>query len=250
MTLQAIVISSLCKSFGTRRKRNTAVFNLSLAIASGEVFGFLGPNGAGKSTTIKLLLNFLKADSGSLCVLGKFVGRDEFRHLIGYLSEFPFFYDHLTARETLRLSGMLSGMASQAINQRIDLMLERMNLAEAADRRVGGFSKGMKQRLGMANALIHDPQILIFDEPMSGLDPVGRHQIKRLISELKKQGKTIFFSSHILSDIEALCDRIGIINKGVLLYCGEIGSFIESGENLEERFVTIVEEANHAAGLA
>lgn len=250
MTLPAIDINSLCKSFGKRRKSNTAVVNLSLAIAPGEVFGFLGPNGAGKSTTIKLLLHFLKPDSGSLHILGKTVGRDEFRHLIGYLSEFPFFYDHFTARETLRLSGRLSGIGLKLINQRIDFLVERMNLAAAADRRVGGFSKGMKQRLGMANALIHDPQILIFDEPMSGLDPVGRHQIKKLIGELKEQGKTIFFSSHILSDVESLCDRIGIINKGVLLYCGDINSFLSNGEGLEERFVAIVEEANHAAVLA
>lgn len=246
MITPAIEINELCKSFGTRRKRNTALDNLSLTITKGEVFGFLGPNGAGKSTTIKLLLHFLKPDSGSLHILGKTVGQEEFRHQIGYLSEFPFFYDHLTARETLRLSGRLSGMGEQLITQRISLLLERMNLTDAMDRRVVGFSKGMKQRLGMANALIHDPEILIFDEPMSGLDPVGRHQIKRLIAELKGQGKTIFFSSHILSDIEALCDRIGVINKGVLLYSGELSDFVTGGESVEERFVTIIEEDNHA----
>jgi ABC-2 type transport system ATP-binding protein len=137
-------------------------------------------------------------------------------------------------------------MGAQLINQRVSLLLERMNLTDAVDRRVGGFSKGMKQRLGMANALIHDPEILIFDEPMSGLDPVGRHQIKRLIAELKEQGKTIFFSSHILSDIEALCDRIGVINKGVLLYSGELSNFVTAGESVEERFVAIIEEDKHA----
>lgn len=246
MTTPAIEINGLSKSFGTRRKRNSALDHLSLTIAQGEVFGFLGPNGAGKSTTIKLLLHFLKPDSGSLRILGKTVGQEEFRHQIGYLSEFPFFYDHLTARETLRLSGRLSGMGAQLITQRVSLLLERMNLTEAMDRRVGGFSKGMKQRLGMANALIHDPEVLIFDEPMSGLDPVGRHQIKRLIAELKEQGKTIFFSSHILSDIEALCDRIGVINKGVLLYSGELRDFVTGGESVEERFVAIIEEDNHA----
>jgi ABC-2 type transport system ATP-binding protein len=246
MTTPAIEINGLSKSFGTRRKRNTAIDNLSLTITKGEVFGFLGPNGAGKSTTIKLLLHFLKPDLGSLQIMGKRVGQEEFRHQIGYLSEFPFFYDHLTARETLRLSGRLSGMGGQLINQRISWLLERMNLTDAVDRRVGGFSKGMKQRLGMANALIHDPEILIFDEPMSGLDPVGRHQIKRLIAELKEQGKTIFFSSHILSDIEALCDRIAVINKGVLLYSGGLADFLPSVAGLEERFVAIIEEDNHA----
>jgi ABC-2 type transport system ATP-binding protein len=243
----AINITTVSKGFGSGRKRNQALCDLSLAIAQGEVFGFLGPNWAGKSTTIKLLLRFLKPDSGSLSILGKSIGQDEFRHQIGYLSEFPFFYDHLTARETLLLSGRLSSMNRHAIDQRIVMLLERMNLIEAADRRVGGFSKGMKQRLGMANALIHDPEVLIFDEPMSGLDPVGRHQIKGLIAELKQQGKTIFFSSHILSDIEALCDRIGVINKGVLLYAGGLDDFLVSDCGLEERFVDVIEEANHAS---
>lgn len=246
MTFPAIEISSLSKIFGSGHKRNHALRDLSLTIAPGEVFGFLGPNGAGKSTTIKLLLHFLKPDSGSLCIMGKIVGQDEFRHRIGYLAEFPVFYDHLTARETLLLSGRLSGMTRQAIDERIPLLLERMSLTEAADRRVGGFSKGMKQRLGMANALVHDPEVLIFDEPMSGLDPVGRHQIKGLIAELKQAGKTIFFSSHILSDIEALCDRIGVIHKGVMLYSGELGDFLRTGESLEERFVRVIEEADHA----
>lgn len=243
----AIEINNLSKTFGCRRNRTQAILDLSLSLPQGEVFGFLGPNGAGKSTTIKLLLHFLKPDTGRLRILDRTVGQEEFRHLIGYLSEFPFFYDHLTAKETLLLSGRLSGMARQTINQRIPMLLERMNLTEATNRRVGGFSKGMKQRLGMANALVHDPEVLIFDEPMSGLDPVGRHQIKGLIADLKRQGKTIFFSSHILSDIEALCDRIGIINKGVLLYSGELNTFLANGEPLENRFVQIIEEANRAS---
>lgn len=244
--LSAIAIDRLSKTFISSRKKNKALCDLSLTISQGEVFGFLGPNGAGKSTTIKLLLNFIKPDYGSLRIMGKTVGKEEFRHRIGYLSEFPFFYDHLTARETLLFSGRLSGMSKLAINQRIPMLFERMTLSDAADRRIGGFSKGMKQRLGMANALIHNPEILIFDEPMSGLDPVGRHQVKRLIAELKEEGKTIFFSSHILSDIEVLCDRIGIINKGILLYTGNLKDFLAAGSALEERFVSLIEEANNA----
>ena len=246
MTIPTIQISNANKSFGSGRKRNQVLYNLSLSISRGEVFGFLGPNGAGKSTTIKLLLHFLKPDSGTMTVLGHTIGQDEFRHQIGYLSEFPFFYDHLTARETLLLSGRLSGMSKQAMKQRISMLLERMNLAEASDRKVGGFSKGMKQRLGMANALIHDPELLIFDEPMSGLDPLGRHLIKGLIVELRAQGKTVFFSSHILSDIEDLCDRIGIIHRGRLLYCGDLAEFVPNGAHLEERFVEVIREADHA----
>src|SRR3989339_499553 len=247
MTVPSIEIINLGKAFGSGRKKNQALTDLSLVIQPGEVFGFLGPNGAGKSTTIKLLLHFLKPDHGSLHILGKAVGQEEFRHRIGYLSEVPVFYDHLTAGETLLLSGRLSGMTRQAIDQRIPILLERMTLTEAADRRVGGFSKGIKQRLSMANALVHDPAVLIFDEPMSGLDPVGRHQIKGLIAELKQEGKTIFFSSHILSDIEALCDRIGIIHKGVLLYSGGLRDFLVAGVGLEESFVQIIEEADRAS---
>jgi len=247
MTIPAVEINKLGKSFGSGYKKNQALRDLSLAIAQGEVFGFLGPNGAGKSTTIKLLLHFLKPDTGTLHILGRIVGQEEFRHRIGYLSELPVFYDHLTAKETLLLSGRLSGMTRQAIDRRIPMLLERMNLGEATNRRVGEFSKGMKQRLGMANALIHDPEVLIFDEPMSGLDPMGRHQIKGLIAELKQEGKTIFFSSHILSDIEALCDRIGVIHKGVLLYSGRLEDFLGTGGSLEERFVTVIKEADHAS---
>lgn len=242
----AIAIDRLNKTFIFNKKKNHALCDLSLTIAQGEVFGFLGPNGAGKSTTIKLLLHFLRPDSGSLRVMGHVVGQEEFRHRIGYLSEFPFFYDHLTARETLLLSGRLSGMSKTSLQQRIPILLERMNLVDAADRRVGGFSKGMKQRLGMANALVHNPEVLIFDEPMSGLDPLGRHLIKGIITDLRAQGKTVFFSSHILSDIEDLCDRIGIVHRGHLLYSGRLTEFLADGENLEERFVVIIKEADYA----
>ena len=246
MNAPAIEIKNVSKTFGTGRKRNQALDGLSLTVRQGEVFGFLGPNGAGKSTTIKLLLHFLRPSNGSLRVLGHVVGQEEYRRRIGYLSEFPFFYDHLTARETLLLSGRLSGMVGTTLSERIPVLLARMNLAEAADRRVGGFSKGMKQRLGMVNALIHDPEVLIFDEPMSGLDPLGRHLIKGLIAELHSQGKTVFFSSHILSDIEDLCDRIGIVHRGRLLYCGGLAEFLAGGGHLEERFVGLIRGADHA----
>jgi ABC-2 type transport system ATP-binding protein len=241
-----IQLVGVSKGFGSRRKKNQALCDLSLDIYRGEVFGFLGPNGAGKSTTIKLLLRFLRPDAGSLRIMGRAVGTEEFRDCIGYLSEFPFFYDHLTARETLLLSGRISGMKKNAISERIPVLLERMKLADVADRRVGGFSKGMKQRLGMANALIHDPEVLVLDEPMSGLDPLGRHLIKAIILELREEGKTIFFSSHILSDIEALCDRIGVIHRGSLLYSGSLAGFLAGATDLEERFVTVIEEADHA----
>ena len=241
-----ITIDSLNKSFGNGKKQQRILNTISLSIHAGEVFGFLGPNGAGKSTTIKLLLGFLKPDSGTMRLHDKTVGIDEYRHLIGYLPELPFFYNHLTALETLAVSGQLSGMTKREVKDIAYTLLTRMDLARAADQRVGGFSKGMKQRLGLANALIHNPPILIFDEPMSGLDPLGRHQVKSLIQELKEEGKTIFFSSHILSDIEELCDRIAIIHKGDLLYTGTLDDFIQDGNNLEERFIKVINDVKNA----
>lgn len=246
MNPSTIRINNVSKDFGDKHKKNKALDKLSMDISQGEVFGFLGPNGAGKSTTIKLLLNFIRPDSGEMSILEHRVGRDEFRHRIGYLSEFPFFYDHLTAKETLLLSGRLSGVNKDELGRRIQDLLSRMNLTAAADRSVGGFSKGMKQRLGMANALVHDPDVLIFDEPMSGLDPIGRQMIKDIILELKGRKKTIFFSSHILSDIEELCDRIGIIHRGKLLYHGGLADFLPSGKRLEDRFIEMTKESNHA----
>ncbi len=246
----AIYISGLEKTFGTGRKGKKVLHSLSLLVNKGEVFGFLGPNGAGKSTTIKILLNFLRPDRGSIAIHGCTVGKQEFRQHIGYLPEFPCFYEHLTASETLYLSGRLHGMPKKTLQERADLLLTRLNLNNAAHQRVSGFSKGMKQRLGMANSLIHDPSVLIFDEPMSGLDPLGRNLVKELIQDLKAEGKTVFFSSHILSDIETLCDRIGILHKGNLLYSGDIHTFKSDNKgDLEERFVAIIDEVEHA-GMA
>lgn len=242
-----ITVDSLSKAFGKGKAKQHVVANLSLHISQGEVFGFLGPNGAGKSTTIKLLLGFLKPDAGTMKIGGKIVGCQEYRNFIGYLPEFPFFYSHLSAQETLNLSGKLSGMSSEQIRTRTEKLLGDLDLSHAVHKRVGGFSKGMKQRLGVANALLHDPEILIFDEPMSGLDPLGRHLIKELIATLKESGKTIFFSSHILSDIEELCDRIAILHKGRLLYEGGVDAFEkEEGQTFESRFIQIIEEAADA----
>jgi len=235
-----ITLAGLSKSFNNKLKIPKALNNLTLTVKRGEVFGFLGPNGAGKSTTIKLLLGFLKPDSGSMRINGITLGKTEYRHLVGYLPELPFFYTHLTALETLMLSGRLAGMDKRQVKVRSLQLLDRLSLGHAAKLKVGGFSKGMKQRLGLANGLIHDPPLLIFDEPMSGLDPLGRHQVKELIRELRSEGKTIFFSSHILSDIEELCDRIAIIHKGVLLYTGGVTGFVNENKTLEEQFIEII----------
>lgn len=239
-----IQLTGIEKWFGSGRSRRQVISDLSLAIGAGEVFGFLGPNGAGKSTTIKLLLHFLRPDQGRVEIMGAPVGREEFRRHLGYLPEFPCLYENLSARETLEFAGRLSGMTKPAVQARLTMLLERVELAPAAEQRVGTFSKGMKQRLGFAVALIHDPAILILDEPMSGLDPLGRHLTKQLILELKSQGKTIFFSSHILSDIETLCSRIGIIHQGRLLYQGGLADFSQ-GDEFEARFIQTIAELGH-----
>ncbi len=236
----AIQITHLSKSFGKGGKGKQVVNNISFTVQEGEIFGFIGPNGAGKSTIIKLLLQFYTPDEGSLHIYNKLVGHDEFRHLIGYLSEVPFFYEHLTARESLQFAGALHGGLKKEINEKIPALLEKMNLLDAANQQIGTFSKGMKQRLGFAAAMIHDPPLYIFDEPMSGLDPLGRHLVKKIFIELKETKKTLFFSTHILSDIESLCSRIALIHKGNLLYQGNIGDF-SSSANLDEAFVARIQ---------
>ena len=250
MMISSLLCNNLCKSFGKKRIKKQVVKDLSLSVAEEEVFGFLGPNGAGKSTTIKMILGFLRPDSGSIEVSGIGTGLGEYRHLIGYLPELPFFYNHLTALETLMMSGKLSGMKKKEVKDSATHLLERLTLNHAAGQKVGGFSKGMKQRLGLANALVHDPPILILDEPMSGLDPLGRYQVKQLIRDLKTEGKTVFFSSHILSDIEELCDRIAIIHMGELLYSGSVVDFVADNQNLEDNFIDIIRQKEEACFVA
>lgn len=226
------------KSFNISPFRHKKVLHgLDLTVEEGASFGFIGPNGAGKSTAIKLLMNFLVPDAGNMFVRGKKVGKDEFRSEIGYLPEYPCFYNNLTAMETLVYLGRLSGIGNSLIISRGRELLQQVKLADVADQRISTFSKGMKQRLGLAASLIHDPQLLIFDEPMSGLDPVGRHLVKNIIKDLCEKGKTVFFSTHILADIDQLCDTIAVIHKGHLLYQGSLRSFEEGFAGLEEAFV-------------
>lgn len=215
--MNAIEIANLSKAYkGKRRCSVEALKGISLEIGAGEVFGFLGPNGAGKSTTIKILTGQIRAAGGDARILGASVADPAARRKIGYLPENPAFYDFLTAREYLRFVGRTFALDEKAIVAESSKVLELLDLLSAADRPIRGFSKGMVQRLGLAQALLHDPEVYILDEPMSGLDPMGRALVKEIIRDLKGQGKTVFFSTHITADIEALCDRIGIIVKGEL----------------------------------
>jgi len=199
-----------------------ALDSLSIDVAPGDVFGFLGPNGAGKTTTLKLLMQLVFPTSGEAEILGRPVGDVAVRRRIGYLPENPYFYDHLTAEELLDYYGQLFGMNSAERRQRIPATLDRVGIG--AERRLAlrKFSKGMLQRVGIAQALLNDPEVLFLDEPMSGLDPLGRRDVRALMLELRDQGRTIFFSSHILSDAEALCSRVAIVAKGRLAASGRL----------------------------
>ena len=217
--MNAIELSALSKTYLVgmlRKKQKIGISNLTLEVPEGEVFGCLGPNGAGKSTTLKLLMGLTFPTSGSARIMGRPVDDPEMKAQIGFLPEQPYFYDYLTASELLHYYAQLSGVLAKERSQRVREMLGRVGLSDAAGTQLRKFSKGMLQRVGIAQAIIHDPKIVFLDEPMSGLDPVGRREVRDLIAELHDAGKTIFFSTHILSDAEALCDRVAVLTKGQL----------------------------------
>lgn len=227
---RAISISNLCKTYsGKRGKRVAALNGLQLEVEPGQVFGFLGPNGAGKSTTIKLLLDLIRPTSGYCQIFGESPSKPDTRRLIGYLPENPAFYDYLSADQYLTFVGRAFRMGDKALSFRKEQVLNRVGLLGARRRLIRTYSKGMVQRLGIAQALIHDPQLLILDEPMSGLDPLGRALVKDIIREEKMKGNTVFFSTHITADVEAVCDQVGIIIGGKLRVVSSVQGVLESG---------------------
>ncbi len=212
-----VAVDQVSKSYPTGfwRRRIRVLSDLSFSVARNEIVGFLGPNGAGKTTTIKILNRLAFPDSGRITVFGEEVGRrPETRRRIGFMPEHPYFYEYLTGSEFLNLCGHLNGMRRNEIADRSGEMLSRVGLADAGSTAIRKYSKGMMQRLGLAQALLHDPELVILDEPMSGLDPMGRMEVRNLIREMKSSGKTVFFSSHIISDVEALCDRVIMLHRG------------------------------------
>jgi ABC-2 type transport system ATP-binding protein len=219
---------ALSKTFkvGFWGRRVAALDRLDLEVLRGEVFGFLGPNGAGKTTTIKILMGLIYATSGTAWIFDRPIGDKESKSRVGFLPESPYFYDYLTGGEFLRFYGHLFGLQGVMLSKRVDELLEIVGMSHARDLQLRKFSKGMLQRVGIAQALINDPELVVLDEPMSGLDPVGRKEIRDLILRLKESGKTIFFSSHILHDAELLCDRVAIILKGRMVACGRVNDLV------------------------
>jgi ABC-2 type transport system ATP-binding protein len=235
--MNVIEIEGLRKTYSVgffRKTEKIALKGLSLEVQQGEVFGYLGPNGAGKTTTLKLLMGLMFPTGGSAKILGLDINHPQVKAAIGFLPEQPYFYDYLTAAELLEYYAQLSGVPAKERGPRARKMLARVGLGDSANTQLRKFSKGMLQRVGIAQSIIHDPKIVFMDEPMSGLDPIGRREVRDLIQELHDEGKTIFFSTHILSDAETLCDRVAVLNKGELRGVGVVADLLaNAGDKVE-----------------
>jgi ABC-2 type transport system ATP-binding protein len=233
-----IEIKNLSKKYPG--SKNFSVKNVSLSLQKGEVFGFLGHNGAGKTTTMKMIMGFLQPTNGEISINGNPPDSQESKKIMGFLPEHVNLYRYLSAREFLRFCGEMFSLPPEILEPRIEeLLVKKLQFPkEAIDRPIKGYSKGMQQRVGIAQALINNPEIIFLDEPMSGLDPMGRKTIKDVILQLKKEGKTIFFNSHILNDAEVLCDKVAIIKSGEIILSGSIKEVTQNGQKtLEEVFI-------------
>ena len=225
----------------SRDAKKVAVQDLNLKVQAGEVFGFLGPNGAGKTTTMNVLLGFVNATAGDAFLFGVNVREPIARQRIGYLPELTYYYKFLTAEELLRFYARIFCVPPEEADQRIDRLLKLVELEHARKRPIKTYSKGMQQRVGLAQALINNPDLLILDEPTSGLDPLGRMKVREIIQRLKNEGKTVFFSSHELGEVETVCDRVAIVNQGELKVEGRVAELLEQHQaNLEQIFLKII----------
>ena len=246
MSTPAITIENLTKEFTHpsvfNRGKVTAVENLSLTVEAGDVYGLLGPNGSGKSTTMKIVLGLVVPTAGRTCIFGRDSRDVESREAVGFLPENPYFYKFLTGSETLDFYGKLCGLGGKMLRDRSRELLALVGLEAAADRRVGGYSKGMLQRIGLAQALVQDPRLLVLDEPTAGVDPAGSHEIRDLILRLKQRGITVLLCSHLLSQVQEICDRIGIMNHGRLIREGALDDLI----SIENQTEFVLENASPA----
>jgi ABC-2 type transport system ATP-binding protein len=248
----AIEIENLTKDypFGfLHLKKKRSLEGLTMQVEDGEVFGFLGPNGAGKSTTIKLLVGLIFPEAGTARILGKPITDIEMHRNIGYLPEQPYFYDYLTAAELLDYFARFHDLTAADRKERVARMLKKVGLETAGKIQLRKYSKGMLQRVGLAQAILHEPQVVILDEPMSGLDPIGRREVRDIILELKRDGKTVLFSTHILSDAEMLCDRVGVIVSGNLRGVGAPGEIVGMKAQGMEILFELPESTANAAGI-
>jgi ABC-2 type transport system ATP-binding protein len=235
MTDTMLRLTDIRKSFRSDflRRRRQVLSGISLEVQRGETFAFLGHNGAGKTTTIKSMLGLIRIDGGEIEIFGHEPGNRSALARIGYLPENPYFYDHLTGRELLAFMADLHGLGRRVAQRRVGEILELVGMQAKADQRMRGYSKGMRQRIGLGQALINDPDLLVLDEPMGGLDPIGRHHIRAIVGELKSRQKTIFLSSHILSDVEAIADRASILSEGVLRRIVDLNADERSARRME-----------------
>jgi ABC-2 type transport system ATP-binding protein len=248
-----IQINQLTKRYrsGFLIREIQALDSVSFEVGQGEVFGFLGPNGAGKTTAIKILVGLTRPTSGWARVMGEKPDSVAGKRSLGFLPESPYFYDHLSAREFLELSGQLNGVPGRELAERVTKMLETVKLTQAANARLRGFSRGMLQRVGIAQALLHNPKLVILDEPMGGLDPIGRKEFRDIILGLRDAGRTVFFSSHILQDVEMICDRVAILVAGRLVSLGRLDEILKTEiETFEVTVRNISEDAIRAGGVA
>ena len=242
-----IDVSQLHLTFRHGKQQYKALDDLSFKIDQGKVVGFIGPNGAGKTTTLHVLLGFIAPDSGTATLLGQDTSSAAARSRIGYLSEHPECYKYMTGREYLELTAKLFGISKANRKARIDKLLDEVELSAHANKRIATYSRGMLQRIGLAQALVNDPELLILDEPTNGLDPLGRLNIRKLIEQLKSQGKTIFFSSHELSEIETVCDEIIMIANGRIIQHGTLEELVSEGHSLEHYFLETIQSENPEA---
>lgn len=246
--MKPLQIRGLTKEFrlGLRGRRVLVLDRLDLEVEQGEIFGFLGHNGAGKTTTLKLLVGLLVPTAGTALILGRPIEDVAVRQRVGFLPESPYFYEYLTAEEFLTFYGQLFGLGGAPLARKVDELLEMVSMVDARRLPLGKFSKGMLQRIGLAQALINDPQLVILDEPMSGLDPIGRRDVRDIILRLREDGKTVFFSTHILPDVEMICDRVGILVRGRLRAVGAVHELVGAASVTS---VEVVVEGVAEAGL-